>query len=212
MAHVQSYNHLITRAILSHYLATLAFIVQQSHINARPIARFNAFASQNGRFRSCDRCATSFSYAIISATVYDPNPNFSIARLFGRFWSCANCERALTRPFVGGWGSEWVGSCVRGFVPLYLVDTIATTVFAQSLSNFSCNLWMIRGVTLLILGYGVKGQGQLRHSVYKTLWAKYRLQIFPITFKREVVDDERRNPIDLGSRGQRSMSTLALCV
>ena len=60
MAHVQSYDHLITRAILSHYLATLAFIVQQSHINARPIARFNAFASQNGRFRSCDRCATTF--------------------------------------------------------------------------------------------------------------------------------------------------------
>ena len=39
MAHVQSYDQLITRAILSHYLATLAFIVQQSHINARPIAR-----------------------------------------------------------------------------------------------------------------------------------------------------------------------------
>ena len=95
MAHVQSYDHLITRAILSHYLATLAFIVQQSHINARPIARFNAFASQNGRFRSCDRCATTFSYAIISATVYDPNLIFSIARLFGRIWSCANCERAL---------------------------------------------------------------------------------------------------------------------
>ena len=95
MAHVQSYDHLITRAILSHYLATLAFIVQQSHINARPIARFNAFASQNGRLRSCDRCATTFSYAIISATVYDPNLNFSIARLFGRFWSCANCERAF---------------------------------------------------------------------------------------------------------------------
>ena len=95
MAHVQSYDHLITRAILSHYLATLAFIVQQSHINARPIARFNAFASQNGRLRSCDRCATTFSYAIISATVYDPNLNFSIARLFGRFSSCANCERAF---------------------------------------------------------------------------------------------------------------------
>ena len=50
MAHVQSYDHLITRAILSHCLATLVFIVQQSHINARPIARYNAFASQNGRF------------------------------------------------------------------------------------------------------------------------------------------------------------------
>ena len=52
---------------------------------------------------------------------------------------------------------------------LYLVDTIATTVFAQSLSNFTCKLWMIGGGTLLILGHGVKGQGQLWHSIYKTL-------------------------------------------
>ena len=35
----------------------------------------------------------------------------------------------------------------------------------------------------------------------------------PITFKlhMHIVDDERRNPIDIGSRGQRSRSTLALC-
>ena len=31
-------------------------------------------------------------------------------------------------------------------------------------------LWMMRGGILLILGHGVKGQGQLWHSVYKTLW------------------------------------------
>ena len=52
-----------------------------------------------------------------------------------------------------------------------LVYTIATTVFAQSLSNFTCTFAMMRGGTLLILGHGVKGQGQLWHSVYKTLWA-----------------------------------------
>ena len=63
-------------------------------------------------------------------------------------------------------------SWVRGSVPLYLVDTLATTVFAQSLSNFTCKLWMMRGGTLLILGHGVKGQGQLWHSVYKTLWTR----------------------------------------
>ena len=57
-----------------------------------------------------------------------------------------------------------------------LVDTIATTVFAQSLSNFTYKLWMMRGGTLLILGHGVKGQCQLWHSVYKTLWAGYRQQ------------------------------------
>ena len=38
---------------------------------------------------------------------------------------------------------------------------IQTTFFAQSLSNFTCKLWMIRGGTLLILGHGVKGKGQL---------------------------------------------------
>ena len=53
---------------------------------------------------------------------------------------------------------------------------IATTVFVQSLSNFTCTFAMMRGGTLLILGHGVKGQGQLWHSVYKTLWARYRPQ------------------------------------
>ena len=57
-------------------------------------------------------------------------------------------------------------------VTLYLVDTIATTVFVQSHSNFTCKLWMMRGGTLLILGHGVKGQGQLWHSMYKTLWTR----------------------------------------
>ena len=47
---------------------------------------------------------------------------------------------------------------VGGSVTLYLADTIATTVFDQSLSNFTCKLWMMRGGTLLILGYGIKGQ------------------------------------------------------
>ena len=82
----------------------------------------------------------------------------------------------VTRPFVGGWGSEWVRECVGAYVTLYLVDTIATTGFAQSLSNFTCTFTMMRGGTLLILGHGVKGQGQLWHSVYKTLWTRWRLQ------------------------------------
>ena len=59
----------------------------------------------------------------------------------------------------------WLGECVRGSVTLYLVDTIATTVFAQSLSNFTCTFTMMRGGTLLILGHRVKGQGQLWHFV-----------------------------------------------
>ena len=72
---------------------------------------------------------------------------------------------------------------VRGFVTLYLVDTIATTVFDQSVSNFTCKLWMMRGGTLLILGHGVKGQGQLWHSVYSTLSTRYRLQFLPNHFQ-----------------------------
>ena len=62
------------------------------------------------------------------------------------------------------------------------------------------------------LGHGIKGQGQLWHSAYWTLWAWY--SFCKITFKlhRQVVEDERRNPIDFGSWGQRSRSTLALCV
>ena len=39
-----------------------------------------------------------------------------------------------------------------------LVDTTQTTVFAQSLSNFTCKLWMMRGGYFLILGQGVKGK------------------------------------------------------
>ena len=42
---------------------------------------------------------------------------------------------------------------------------------------------MMRGGTLLIWGHGVKGQGQLWHSVYKTLWTRYGLQFLPNHFQ-----------------------------
>ena len=35
------------------------------------------------------------------------------------------------------------------------MDLIQTTVYVQSLSNFTCRLWMMKGETLLILGHGV---------------------------------------------------------
>ena len=73
----------------------------------------------------------------------------------------------------------WVtGSKVKvNFGTLYIRPCGQDTDFSvQSLSNFTCKLWMMRGGTLLILGHGVKGQGQLWHSMYKTLWAEYRLQ------------------------------------
>ena len=55
------------------------------------------------------------------------------------------------------------------YLLLGLVGRIQTAVYVQSLSNFTCRLWMMKEETLLILGQG--GQGQLWHSVYKTLWA-----------------------------------------
>ena len=54
-----------------------------------------------------------------------------------------------------------------------------------------------------------QGQGQIWHSVYKTLWTRYNYSFSPITSKlhMSVVDDERRNPIDFELQGQRSRST-----
>ena len=86
---------------------------------------------------------------------------------------------------LGSQGQRWrstLALCVSD-----IVHTIQTTVFAQSFSNFSCKLWMMRGGTLLIFGHGVKGQGQLWHSVYKTLWTRYRLQFLPNHFQTSPV-------------------------
>ena len=70
---------------------------------------------------------------------------------------------------------------------------------------------MMSGETLLILGHVVKGKGQLWNSVYKVLLAQYRLQFMSNHFQTSHVDDEGRNPIDFGSRGHRSRSTLPPC-
>lgn len=53
-----------------------------SHINARFIARFTAFTSQNGRFESCEFCMSTFSFVNTLWTVYDPYLIFSVARIF----------------------------------------------------------------------------------------------------------------------------------
>lgn len=52
-----------------HYLTTLAFTVQQSHIDARLIAKLSALTSHNSRSESCEFCTSTFSCAIILATV-----------------------------------------------------------------------------------------------------------------------------------------------
>ena len=79
-----------------------------------------------------------------------------------------------------------------------------TTVFAQSLSNFPYKLFVMRGGTLMIFGHFVKVN-------LGTLPVKPCGHNFsPITLKD--VDDELRKSIEFRSRGQRSRSTLALCL
>lgn len=78
LTHVQSFDHLITCAILSYmYLTILTFTAQHSQIYTRDTAKLNAFASHNDRFRSSEFC-TSIFFHIISATVYDPNLTFRL--------------------------------------------------------------------------------------------------------------------------------------
>ena len=91
--------------------------------------------------------------------------------------------RGYSNAAVRRWLGEWVGASIRPSVALYLVGTIASTVFARSFSNFTCKLGMMRGGNLLILGHGVKGQGQVWHSENKTLWAEYRLQFLSDLFQ-----------------------------
>lgn len=60
-------------------------------IDARYITWFNLFASHDDYFRSCKYCTNTFTYSIISAPVYDPNLNFSVAQIFCWFCWCASC-------------------------------------------------------------------------------------------------------------------------
>ena len=87
----------------------------------------------------------------------------------------------VMRPFVGAWMSESVPPSVC--LSCFTCGQDSDYSFAKSLSNFTCKLWMMRVGTLLIWGHRVKGQGQLWHSVYKTLWTRYRLQFLPNHFQ-----------------------------
>lgn len=82
---VQSY-----RIILQHSLAL-------SHIEARHIAIFIAFTSQNDRSESWELRVSNFSYAIILPTVYKPYLIILVARIkiFCCVCSCGNCEKGL---------------------------------------------------------------------------------------------------------------------
>lgn len=65
VVHIQSFDHLVFRAILSHYLTILAFIVKKkSHIDVRYISKFTAFISHNGCSESCGFRTGTFPLAI----------------------------------------------------------------------------------------------------------------------------------------------------
>ena len=66
---------------------------------------------------------------------------------------------------------------------LYLVDTIVTTVFAQSLSNFTCKLWMMRGGTLLISGHWSKVKVNFGTLCIRPCGHDTDYSLCPITFK-----------------------------
>ena len=94
------------------------------------------------------------------------------------------------------------------------MHTIAAKVFAQSLSNFRCQLCMIGGGTLFILVRGSKVKVNVGTLCVKPCGQDKDYSFCPITFKLHmlVVDDERKNPLYFGSRGQMSRSTFALLV
>lgn len=60
LAHVQSSDHLVIRAILSHNLTTLVFVVQQLHSDTRLIVKFNVFTSHNAHSESCEFRMSNF--------------------------------------------------------------------------------------------------------------------------------------------------------
>ena len=78
-----------------------------------------------------------------------------------------------------------MSGCVS--ISLYLVDTIATTFFAQILSNFIYKLWIVRGGTLLIWGHRVKCQGQLWHSVYTIQTTVFDQSLSNFTCKLQIM-------------------------
>ena len=59
--------------------------------------------------------------------------------------------------------AHWIKSqgILLHFVYKSHVGTIQKTVLAQSLSNFTCKLFMMRGGTLSILGHVINSQGHV---------------------------------------------------
>ena len=209
-------------------------VAYDQHIKQRKYLTF--FLNIRGRVFIFYMCIPCLNIVILILTFIPKKPYFRLCCRFGNsnddlkryhmlYWLLSPSNSVggyiVTRPFVGGWVSEWVGGCVRACVrglsawSRPTLDTIATTVFAQSLSNFTCKLWIMKKGTLLILGHGVKGQGQLWHSVYKTLWTRYRLQFLPNHFQTSHVSCGRweEEPYWFGFTGSKvKVNVGTLCI
>ena len=99
------------------------------------------------------------------------------------------------------------GQRSRSNLALCLQNLVGT--FFKSLFKMTCQFLIMRGGVLLSLGHGVKGQIWL--SVYKTFWARYRLQFLSDSFQTSHINCgwHEEEPY-FGPWGQRSRSTLAL--
>ena len=97
----------------------------------------------------------------------------NIPRYF--YFASQQCWRGYCNKAVGVWFGEWV----RASVVFCLVSTKKITVFAQSLSNSTCKLLMMRGGTLLILGYCVNSGTQC----IKSCGHHTNYSFSPISFK-----------------------------
>ena len=105
--------------------------------------------------------------------------------------------RGYSNAAVCLWFGEWAGASVSPCVSPSVHRALPCGhdrdySFCPITFNFTCKLFMMRGGTLLILGQRVKGQGQLGHFVYKTLWARYRLQFLPNYFQTSHVSSSWR--------------------
>ena len=120
------------------------------------------------------------------------SPNFSIWHCLSgilflcisfNLFLCISFKKQRWRGYSNAAVCVWLGEWVRPPVTLCLVDMIQTTVFAQSLSNFTCKLRMMRGGTLLIWPTGSKVKVNFGTLCMRPCGQDTDYSLSPITFK-----------------------------
>lgn len=97
LSHWRTLNRPITWSFVQSYRIILQHSLALSHIEARHIAIFIAFTSQDDRSESCELRVSNFSYAFILPTVYKPYLIILVSRIkvVCCVCSCGNCEKGL---------------------------------------------------------------------------------------------------------------------